>query len=119
MFSEKERQIYRCPKTGAFHDPLMVKRRLLIYSKGGLNAAIATWNDEKADPVEKGKAEEVLVRAGRDAFGYPAIDAPTGKGIVDATVLEAVTDFTIWLRGKGETVQNTPTSAPCTDCPGN
>lgn len=119
MFSEKDRLIYQCPVFQTFHDPLSVKRSLVIAGKGGFNRAAATYKSPDASESERALAEAVLVTAGRAAFSLPVVDAQTGKGVTDATVLDVVSHFTGWLLGKGEPAQNGPTSAPCTDCPGN
>lgn len=117
MFSEKDRLIYVCPATGGHFDPLAVKRRLLIAGKGVLNTHFLAWGDKTVDPAKKAVAEEAIVAAGRAAFGLAPIDQKTGAGIGDARVIEAVTAFTRWLRGKDSPVQSGPNSAPCTDCP--
>lgn len=117
MFPEKERLIYQDPATERFFDPLAVKRSLVLAGRGQLNAHFATYGKADADPVAKARAEEAIVAAGRAAFGLPPIDPKTGEGVGDAKVIEAVTAFTRWLRGKDKAAQNGPNSAPCTACP--
>ena len=117
MFSEKERQVYQCPETKRFYDPLSVKRKLVIAGKGQFNKAVAVYNGGAGTPEELAQAEGILVASGREALGMPAINPATGEGHGDASVILAVTAFTRWLRGKDGTVQSGPNSAPCTDCP--
>jgi hypothetical protein len=113
MFSEKDKLVYSDPATGQFFDPLAVKRRLLLAGKGRINEAFAAY----ADPEKRLVAEGVIVACGREAFGFAPIDPKTGNGVTDTKVIEAVTAFTRWLRGKGSPAQSGPNSAPCTDCP--
>lgn len=97
-------KVYRCPVTGRFYDPLRVRRDLLSRD---FNKLVADRAANEGD----------LVTVGRAALGLSEIDAETGAGWTDAAVLDALTSFTEYLAGKDETAQNSPTSAPCTDCP--
>lgn len=115
-FTDQERLVYLCPVTGRHFDPLAVKRALVVATRNRFNQACA--DSASKDPVVAADAESVIVAGGRAAFGLRPIDPQTGDGTVDADVIEAVRAFTRWLRGKGPTAQNSPTSAPCTDCPG-
>ena len=117
MFSEKERAVYTCPATSNCYDPLAVRRRLLIAGQNRLNEHFLVYGDKNAEASKKALAEEAIVRAGRAAFDLKPIDPKTGEGIGDAKVIEAVTAFARWLRGKDSPVQSGPNSAPCTDCP--
>ena len=117
MFSEKERQIYRDPGTLRFYDPLALKRALLRSARGRFNEAIKTYGSDASTADEKAQAEAMIVLAGREAFGLKPIDPQTGEGVVDAVVIDAVTAFTRWLKGKDETAQSGPNSVPCTGCP--
>lgn len=113
MFPEPE-AIYQCPVTKRFYDPLAVKRALRKANGAILALARATADEDEDARLA---AEEKIAAAGRAAFGLAPVDATTGSGVPEALVLAAVTAFTRWLRGKGETAQSGPTSAPCTDCP--
>ncbi len=99
---------YQCPVTGRFFDPLRVQRKLL--SAGDVNA----WITETPRSAE---SEEKLISAARDALSLSPIDAETGAGWTDSVVLDSLDRFTVFLAGKDETEQTSPTSAPCTGCP--
>lgn len=115
FFSDADRAIYECPVTQQKLDPLAVKRHLILSTKNRFNALVRELNAD--DDLVRIAAEGELARAGRVAFGLVPLDPRTGKGTLDAVVLEAVTAFTKWLTKKGSKAQSGPASAPCTDCP--
>lgn len=110
-----EKDIYQCPVSGRFHDPLAVKRAVVLASKGRFNDAVAAWKGE--DQVDRANAEAVLVTAARAGLGLPPVDPKTGQGVTDAQAIEALTAFTKWCRGKGQRAASTHDSRPCTGCP--
>lgn len=112
IYTEKERAVYQCPVTGRFYDPLAVKRGLAV--RGGFNAAVA--ESQSPDEQTRAAGEEKLVAASRKAFGFAPVDPKTGEGVTDAVALEALTAFTRWLKGKGETALGGRNDAPCTAC---
>lgn len=91
------REIYKCPVTGRYYDPLRVRRALL---------AVADWDDDEA-----------LTAVARSALGLAPIDPETGAGWLDAEAYAALSHFTDWLEKKDVTAKNWPTSAPSTACP--
>lgn len=117
IYSEQERQVYRCPVTGRYLDPLAARRSMFAAAKGrgGFNGAVA--DARSPDEGVRAAGEERLVAAGRAALGLPPIDPKTGEGVTDAVAMEALTAFTRWLSGKGGTARGGPSGAPCTDCP--
>lgn len=115
FFSDTDRAIYECPVTQQKLDPLAVKRHLIISTNNRFNALVREMSAE--DERVRVAAEGELARAGRAAFNLTPLDPRTGKGTLDAVVLEAVTAFTKWLTKKGSKAQSGPASAPCTDCP--
>lgn len=107
MWSEPDRLIYRPPLPDAPGlDPLRVERGLRIASKGEFNA----WLDEMAgkDDYAAAVAEEKVLAAAREAFGYPQ------DKVLDEVVLHVLDDFLRWLEGKGWAARNSGTSAPPT-----
>lgn len=111
-FTEKERAVYTPPGSAAAHDPLALLRALTVAAGGrSLKSLIDAYNAglpapdgagptdlprTDAEAVAAAQAEEVLVRAGRAAFGLPAF-----PDCLDADALTAVFDFTRWLEGNG------------------
>lgn len=107
MWSEPDRLIYRPPLPDAPGlDPLRVERGLRIASKGEFNA----WLDEMSgkDDYAAAVAEEKVLAAAREAFGYPQ------DKVLDEVVLHVLDDFLRWLEGKGSAARNSGTSAPPT-----
>lgn len=98
-------KVYQCPVTSRFYDPLRVQRDLFRLSAGEVN-----------DWIRSGDRDNLITLA-RKVFGLPDIDPVTGRGVLDAEVIEVLDRYTEWLSGKVETVQISPTSVPCTDCP--
>ena len=108
MFSAAERQIYKCPVTGRDYDPLAVRRKLTLASKGTFNGIVSRLKSK--DDLESTQALDEYITIGRKALDLEAT-------VLDASVYDSLTAFTHYLRGKGQRVQNGPTFAPCTDCP--
>lgn len=107
MWSEPDKLIYKPPLPDAPGlDPLRVERGLRIASKGEFNA----WLDEMAgkDDYAASLAEEKVLAATREAFGYPQ------DKVLDEVVLHVLDDFLRWLEGKGSAARNSGTSAPPT-----
>lgn len=113
MFTEDDRLVYRCPATKRYYDPLALRRGFLLARE--YNAAAQGMRSD--DACVAAEAEGVVVAVGRKIFGLKPIDPITGEGVTDSLVVEAVTAYTGWLRGKSETAQSSGPSAPCTDCP--
>jgi hypothetical protein len=113
IYSEEERRIYTCPATGGQFDPLALRRVFRIRSE--YNKALTDMGSE--DDAVAASAEGTVVSIGRQAFGLRPVNPNDGTGVTDAIVLEAVSAFTRWLKGKGQTAQSGPNSAPCSGCP--
>jgi hypothetical protein len=116
-FTDEERRVYKCPLTDRYHDPLAARRAMLARAGGAAKFNEAIKDSRSADPDVRDRGEAALVAAGRAALGLEPVDPRTGAGVPEAVVLEALTAFTRWLAGKGETVPAGPSGAPCTGCP--
>lgn len=112
--TDKDKFIYTLPDGSRNYDPLVLRRRLLLQSKGKLNEWIALYNDavEEADRLV---AEEGLVAAARFAFELRPVSE--GGGITDAVVLEYLSHFLEWLSVPVSlTTAPSPIDQPCLDC---
>ena len=109
LFSEQERQIYRCPHTNRDYDPLAVRRGLTIHSKGAFGRLCE--EARSPDPVKQAVAQGALIDTARKSFDWKPLD------VLDAVVWEALIAFTVYLRGKEKRAQTPPDSVPSTDSP--
>ena len=116
MWTEAEKAIYTCPITQRKYDPLAVRRALVLASKNTFNAVVSRVRSQ--DAIEHETAMGELIAIGRKALDLPAVDVNTGAGWLDSQVYDAILAFTGFLRKKGLRAQSTPSTAPCTDCPG-
>lgn len=117
FFTDREREIYDCPRTGKRYDPLRVLHTLTAATGGELHTLIAARNGppdietpdgpmrggdvsagaKSREASDRAAAELALADAARTAFGI----APFEKSEVgDATVLDDLFVFLRWLRGK-------------------
>lgn len=110
-----EREIYRDPVTGTYLDPLAVQRKLLVGSRGQVNAWIAEQRGE--DEVAAMVAEEKLVPLIRQAFGLREINPTTGDGHPTSMCLKCLECFLTWADAKKVKGQTSLSSSPCADCP--
>ncbi|QEL19078.1 hypothetical protein [Limnoglobus roseus] len=96
MFAAKDRLIY-ADVSGKSLDPLVVRRKLMLATKGELNALL----DQAAgsDPLPALAAEEALAGAARTAFDFPAF-TPDGGGATDLDCLEELNRFVEWVEKK-------------------
>lgn len=115
-------EVYRSPILGRYYDPFKLLASLQHYAGGGkkFNELVA----KQADPT----ALLQLAAAGRKALDLPPVDAKTGQGFPDPVVLQAVEEFTEYVKGKGSgaggwrswlpSPASPPRSAPknCSDC---
>jgi len=85
--------LWRCPLTGAYHDPRVLMRRLAALDPFGVDGI-------------------------RSVLGAPEVTR-WGTGYSEEQVERAYLAFTEWYSGKGATARTSPTSAPSTDSPAN
>jgi len=104
------RDVYQCPVTQRFYDPLEMRRALLIESSFQINE----WIEEQksSDPAVTWPAQAKVVAVTRKVFGLQPIDPITGGGEGDARVIAVLNAFTEWLEGKGGGGQNRDSSPP-------
>lgn len=91
--------VYQCEVFGDFHDPIAVRRKLLLLSDGSLNDWLTEAQSD--DILTQARAYERLVPVVREAFGLPPVDRVTGHGVTEDRVIAVVNAFVEWLEGKG------------------
>lgn len=95
MFTDSERRIYRVCD-GRLLDPLPLRRRLLVETKGQLNSLLDEV--EGADVLAASLAAGRLAEAARLAFSFPELDAE-GAGATESDCLDELYRFLGWLEG--------------------
>ena len=110
-----DKNIYRCPVTGAYYDPLGVQRKLLLGSKGQVNSWLA--DQRGGDELASLAAEEKLLPLIRSSFALPDLDSRTGEGSGTAVCLKVLECYLLWADEKKEMGQPSPNVLPCSDCP--
>lgn len=93
FFRDRKPHLWRCPLTGAYHDPRVLMRRLAALDPFGVDGV-------------------------RSVFGAPEVTR-WGTGHTEEQVEQAYLAFLEWYEGKEGTARSSPTSAPSTDSPAN
>jgi hypothetical protein len=113
MYTDKEKEIYILPHSNLGVDPLEVKRKLIILSKGQLNDWITEFNTVE-DEVAKATVEDSIITVARAAF---KLGSPSEGGVTDAVVLEYLAHFLEWLSTPFDPIAKSMQSGrPCTGC---
>jgi hypothetical protein len=119
-FTPAERQIFGPfwdGRTVRHADPLRIRRRLAQLLGREAPKLLEQWQAEEAPPQVRIDAAEHFLWAVSEAFELPKFDPADGQGATEDVVIGVWNAFHDWLKKKGPTTPNGPTSSPPTDSP--
>ncbi|QEL14272.1 hypothetical protein [Limnoglobus roseus] len=93
IFSAPSHRVYQVAD-GRYCDPLAVRHKLLLQTRGELNALLSAA--QTADDPEAAAALGTLADAARVAFGFPAFDPESGAGATEAECLAELYRYLEW-----------------------
>lgn len=108
------KNIYYLPNSNKAADPIDLRRKLIIHTKGELGQLIDMFNG--GTDYEKALASDRLIDATRKTFGLlPITEA---AGVNDDVVMEYLAHFLEWLSTRLDKNSNPLQNyQPCTNCP--